>query len=114
MPALARQVPCQGCSSACSLALGLTRALAQMGHATAEAVVRAGLQLVPFSFTGTSEAVAVSNIGVSGIPVEVVGPDRRQDAMAGVKRDFPGMIVIDFTLPQAVNGARKVQPRAWW
>ena len=77
----------------------------QMGHATAEAVVRAGLQLVPFSFTGVSEAVAVSNIGVSGMPVEVVGPERRQEAMASVQHEFPGVIVIDFTLPTAVNGA---------
>ena len=49
----------------------------QMGHATAEAVVRAGLQLVPFSFTGSSEAVAVGNVGVEGIPVELVGPEER-------------------------------------
>lgn len=38
----------------------------QMGHATAEAVVRAGLTLVPYSLTGESEAVAVGNVGVSG------------------------------------------------
>lgn len=37
-----------------------------MGHATAEAVVRAGLTLVPYSLTGESEAVAVGNVGVSG------------------------------------------------
>lgn len=29
----------------------------QMGHATAEAVVKAGLQLIPYSFTGRSNAV---------------------------------------------------------
>ena len=76
-----------------------------MGHATAEAVVRAGLELVPFSFTGVSEAVAVSNIGVSGIPVEVVTPERRQQALDEIRQQFPDMIVIDFTLPAAVNGA---------
>ena len=42
--------------------------LQQMGHATAEAVVRAGLTLVPYSLTGESEAVAVGNVGVSGEP----------------------------------------------
>ena len=50
----------------------------QMGHATAEAVLRAGLTLVPVSFTGASEAVAVGNVGVSGVPVELVGPAERQ------------------------------------
>ena len=57
-----------------------------MGHATAEAVVRAGLKLVPFSFTGESEGVAVESIGVSGIPVELILPQARQDAMEKVQR----------------------------
>ena len=64
----------------------LASALAQMGHATAEAVVRAGLTLVPYSLTGQSEAVAVGNVGVSGIPVELVGPSQRQEAIEKIKR----------------------------
>lgn len=58
----------------------------QMGHATAEAVVRAGFTLVPYSLTGQSEAVAVGNVGVSGIPVELVGPSQRQEAIDKIKR----------------------------
>lgn len=77
-----------------------------MGHATAEAIIRAGLNLVPFSFTGESEGVAVANIGVAGIPVELIQPDERQAAMERVKADYPGLIVIDYTLPSAVNGAQ--------
>ena len=76
----------------------------QMGHATAEAVVRAGLQLVPWSFTGESEAVVVGNVGVSGIPVQLIGPEKRQKAMEKVKSEYPGVVMIDFTLPGAVNG----------
>ena len=76
----------------------------QMGHATAEAVVRAGLQLVPVSFTGASEAVAVGNVGVSGIPVELVHPGERQSAMESVIAQYPGLVLIDFTLPSVVNG----------
>lgn len=34
-----------------------------MGHAAAEAIVKAGLTLVPFTLTGYSAGVAVSNIG---------------------------------------------------
>eukprot|EP00884_Botryococcus_braunii_P011018 jgi/Botrbrau1/19918/Bobra.0059s0035.1 len=75
----------------------------KMGHATAEAVIRAGLELIPFSFTGQSEAVAVGNVGVSGYPVELIGPERRQEAMERVLAAYPGIIIIDFTLPQAVN-----------
>lgn len=76
----------------------------QMGHATAEAVVSAGLELVPWSFTGESEAVVVGNIGVSGIPVQLIGKKERQDAMQRVKDEYPGLVMIDFTLPGAVNG----------
>lgn len=81
-----------------------------MGHATAEAIVRAGLNLVPFSFTGESEGVAVENIGVSGIPVELVLPDERQRAMDRVKEEYPGVVMIDYTLPTAVNGAPTAVP----
>ena len=81
-----------------------------MGHATAEAVVRAGLQLVPFSFTGASEGVAVGNIGICGIPVELVGPEKRQEAMDRIKADFPGLVLIDYTLPSVVNGG----DRCWY
>jgi len=74
-----------------------------MGHATAEAVLRAGLTLVPFSFTGSSEAVAVGNVAVSGYPVELIGPKARQKALRDVKAAFPGLVVVDYTLPTAVN-----------
>lgn len=37
-----------------------------MGHAAAEAIVKAGLTLVPFTLTGYSAGVAVSNIGAPG------------------------------------------------
>mmetsp|Transcript_4409 Transcript_4409/g.12723 ORF Transcript_4409/g.12723 Transcript_4409/m.12723 type:complete len:332 (-) Transcript_4409:463-1458(-) len=75
----------------------------KMGHATAEAVVRAGLELVPISFTGESEGIAVESIGVSGIPVELILPEKRQLVMEQVKMDYPGVLVIDYTLPSAVN-----------
>ena len=67
--------------------------------------MRAGLNLVPVSFTGESEGVAVHNIGVSGVPVELILPEERQQAMDRVKAAYPGLVVVDFTLPTAVNGA---------
>ena len=84
-----------------------------MGHATAEAVVRAGLQLVPFSFTGSSEAVAVGNVGVEGIPVELVAPEERQEAMQQVKEKYKDLVIIDFTLPQAVNSKHQHDMCTW-
>jgi 4-hydroxy-tetrahydrodipicolinate reductase len=75
----------------------------RMGHATAEAIVRAGLQLVPYTLTGFSAGVAVSNIGILGIPVEVVGKDRRQEALDEIKAKYPNLIIVDYTLPAVVN-----------
>lgn len=61
----------------------------KMGHATAEAVVRAGLQLVPFTFCGISKGVAVGNVGISGIPVERVTPEKRSQVRCCL-RSWPG------------------------
>jgi 4-hydroxy-tetrahydrodipicolinate reductase len=87
-----------------------------MGNATAEAVVRAGLTLIPYSFTGASEAVAIGNVGISGIPVELISPEERQEAMDVAKERWPDMIIVDYTTPTAVNGALSnflSQPGAW-
>lgn len=75
-----------------------------MGHSTAEAVVRAGLTLVPYTFTGRSEAVAVGNVGVCGLPVELITREERQNALNSILKDYPDLVVIDYTLPSAVNG----------
>jgi hypothetical protein len=61
-----------------------------MGHAAAEAIVRAGLPLVPYTLTGYSAGVAVGGVGVAGIPVEVVGRETRQEALDRVKRLYGG------------------------
>eukprot|EP00879_Flechtneria_rotunda_P024905 GHRR01026431.1.p1 GENE.GHRR01026431.1~~GHRR01026431.1.p1 ORF type:complete len:136 (+),score=25.71 GHRR01026431.1:215-622(+) len=80
-----------------------------MGHAAAEAVVKAGLTLVPFTLTGYSAGVAVSNIGVAGIPVEVVGRDRRQEIMSRIQDKHPDLIIVDYTTPNCVNGEEPIQ-----
>jgi len=75
-----------------------------MGHATAGAIVKAGLPLVPFTLTGISRGVAVENIGVHGIPVEIIGKERRQERMQEIMEQYPGLIVVDYTMPYCVNG----------
>ncbi|KAL4431758.1 hypothetical protein ABPG77_002974 [Micractinium sp. CCAP 211/92] len=100
-------LPRQRCTVAVAAAAGppimVNSCTGKMGHATAEAVVRAGLTLVPYSLTGQSEAVAVGNVGVSGIPVELVGPTQRQVALEKIRSQYPDMVVVDYTLPSAVN-----------
>ena len=47
---------------------------------------------------------AVGNVGVEGIPVELVLKSERQEAMERIKAEYPNLIMIDYTLPQSVNG----------
>lgn len=72
----------------------------QMGLAAAEAVVRGGFTLVPYTLTGSSIGVAVQKQAVEGIPVEVVGPDSRQEAMEMILEKYPRLVVVDYTLPR--------------
>ena len=78
--------------------------LLQMGHAAAEAMVAAGLTLIPYTLTGYSAGVAVSNVGIRGVPVELVGRDRRQKVMEQILEKHPDLIVVDYTTPYCVNG----------
>jgi len=48
-----------------------------MGRAVAEAAVKAGLPLVPYTLCGAAEAAASSSVEVSGQLLKLVGPDTR-------------------------------------
>ena len=87
--------------------LSFDHCVVQMGHAAAEAVVAAGLTLVPFTLTGYSAGVAVSNVGIRGLPVELVGRERRQEVMGQILQQHPNLIVVDYTTPYCVNGEQQ-------
>ncbi|GLC46479.1 hypothetical protein PLESTM_001879900 [Pleodorina starrii] len=70
----------------------------KMGHAAAESLVAHGFPLVPHTFTGLSVGVAVKNIGVRGVPVQLVGEERRQAALEAIKSNYPSIMVVDYTL----------------
>lgn len=59
---------------------------------------------MPYTLSGYSAGVAVSNLAVLGVPVELVGKERRQEAMDIVKELYPDLIVVDFSTPYCVNG----------
>ena len=72
----------------------------KMGFATAESVVMAGLDLVPVSFAAVDSK---QQVAVKDVPVDVWPISSRDEVIADVKAQFPGLLVIDFTLPDAVN-----------
>lgn len=73
----------------------------KMGGAVAEAAVRAGLQLVPVCLTGPGLGRSFS---IQGVNVESVDSQERERVMDQVLQDYPNVIVVDYTLPAAVNG----------
>jgi hypothetical protein len=57
------------------------------------------------SLTLTQHAfLLLCTAGVAGIPVEVVGKERRQDIMNRIREQHPRLIVVDYTTPNCVNG----------
>jgi 4-hydroxy-tetrahydrodipicolinate reductase len=58
-------------------ALMVNSCTGKMGRAVAEAAVKAGLPLVPYTLCGAAEAAASSSVEVSGQLLKLVGPDTR-------------------------------------
>lgn len=88
-------------SSFGDLALMVNDCSGKMGGAVAEAAVGAGMQLVPVCLTGPGMG---REFNIQGITVQSVDSKDREAVMDQVMKDYPNVIVVDYTLPAAVNG----------
>eukprot|EP00775_Hariotina_reticulata_P005324 gene5324-5559_t len=70
-----------------------------MGRAVAEAAVKAGLPLVPYTLCGAAEAAASSSVEVSGQHLKLVGPDTRDQLI----EQYPSLIMVDYTVPDVIH-----------
>jgi len=73
-----------------------------MGQAVAEAAVRAGLELVPYSLCGPAEAVG-TQLPVAGAAVTLIGPDGRDARIGELKARYPRLLMVDYTVPDAIH-----------
>ncbi|XP_044481120.1 4-hydroxy-tetrahydrodipicolinate reductase 2, chloroplastic-like isoform X3 [Mangifera indica] len=73
----------------------------KMGKAVIKAADTIGLQLVPVSFG--SEEESGKTLEVCGKEILVHGPSDRESVLASVFDKYPNMIVVDYTVPSAVN-----------
>lgn len=73
----------------------------KMGQAVIKAAVSAGLHLVPVSFSSSVEAV--KTVEVCGKEIQVHGPSERESVLASLFDENPTMVVVDYTVPAAVN-----------
>ena len=73
-----------------------------MGKAVIKAAEAAGLYVVPVSFGCEEESGQTFQIG--GKEFLVHGPSDREAVLASVRDKYPNLIVVDYTVPSAVNG----------
>ena len=73
-----------------------------MGRAVAEAAISAGLQLVPVSFSSLEKPGRTLKVG--NTEIQIHGPSERESVLSSVFHEFPDVIVVDYTVPDAVNG----------
>ncbi len=66
-------------------------------HAIAEETI----ELIPRSLTGSE--IEVDSVTVENVPIRLIKPEARQDAVSAIKSSEGPFICVDFTLPDAVN-----------
>ncbi|KAL6573950.1 4-hydroxy-tetrahydrodipicolinate reductase 2, chloroplastic [Orobanche hederae] len=73
----------------------------KMGRAVLEAAMAAGLNPVPIALGGLEDSGRILDFG--GKQVEVFGDSDREAILSSVFDDYPNLIVVDYTVPAAVN-----------
>ncbi|KAH6773726.1 Dihydrodipicolinate reductase [Perilla frutescens var. hirtella] len=73
----------------------------KMGRAVLEAAMSAGLNPVPVALGGPDDAGKI--LDFNGKQIEVHGPSDRESILSSTFKDYPDLIVVDYTVPAAVN-----------
>ncbi|XP_062176808.1 4-hydroxy-tetrahydrodipicolinate reductase 1, chloroplastic-like [Alnus glutinosa] len=73
----------------------------KMGMAVIKAADSAGVNVVPVSFGSAEESG--QTLQVHGKDIVVHGPADRENVLASVFNEHPNLIVVDYTVPSAVN-----------
>ncbi|WVZ81623.1 hypothetical protein U9M48_028978 [Paspalum notatum var. saurae] len=73
----------------------------KMGKAVVEAAVSAGLQLVPVSFSAME--VPDGKLEICDREIHIHDPSESEKVLPSIVKEYPDLIVIDYTVPGAVN-----------
>ncbi|KAL2650589.1 hypothetical protein R1flu_018717 [Riccia fluitans] len=73
----------------------------RMGRAVAEAAIGAGLKIAPYTITGGP--VPEEPLDILGSKVKVCGKERRDEVLDLVRKQYSGLVMVDYTVPDAVN-----------
>ncbi|KAJ0921302.1 putative 4-hydroxy-tetrahydrodipicolinate reductase [Helianthus annuus] len=86
---------------AVALPIMVNSCMGKMGQAVVEAGISAGLHIIPASFGIEKDAGKTVKLG--GKDIQVHGPSDRETILASVLEKYRNLIVVDFTVPNAVN-----------
>ncbi|KAM7489344.1 hypothetical protein LguiB_026828 [Lonicera macranthoides] len=73
----------------------------KMGKSVIEAAISAGLHVVPVSFGRLDDSRKTVQVG--GKEIQLHGPTEREKVLSNVFDEYPNLIVVDYTVPSAVN-----------
>ncbi len=73
-----------------------------MGIEVGQVVLERGHTLVPFSVTG--DMVKDTTCRVSDMEIALVPFSKRNEVIDSIKEEYPGLILVDYTHPSAVDG----------
>lgn len=99
-PDLANASPTQ--NSGLSFPILINGCTGKMGRAVADAAVCAGLQLVPITFSNVEKPS--KDLHVGNVEIKIHGPSERENVLSSILNEFPNLVVVDYTVPDAVNG----------
>eukprot|EP00271_Cylindrocystis_brebissonii_P007453 TRINITY_DN21001_c0_g1_i1.p1 TRINITY_DN21001_c0_g1~~TRINITY_DN21001_c0_g1_i1.p1 ORF type:complete len:391 (-),score=71.00 TRINITY_DN21001_c0_g1_i1:228-1400(-) len=74
----------------------------KMGQSVAQAAVAAGIHVLPVALAGPQ--VAEHTVEINGLSLRVVPAELRDEVLDEALAKHPGLIIVDYTLPAAVNG----------
>ena len=76
----------------------------KMGQSVGEAALRAGLELVPYTFCSTDDAKKMKSVKVGGKDVQLVPPGPERTALfLQLQKQYPLMIAVDYTVPDVIH-----------
>ncbi|CAA3013359.1 4-hydroxy-tetrahydrodipicolinate reductase 1, chloroplastic-like [Olea europaea subsp. europaea] len=93
--------PVQSTSQNLGLPIMVNGCTGKMGRAVLEAAISAGLHPIPVALGGPLDSGKIVDIG--GKEIEIHGTSQREDILSSVLTEYPNLIVVDYTVPAAVN-----------
>eukprot|EP00955_Chlamydomonas_euryale_P101666 365362-Chlamydomonas_euryale.AAC.21 len=93
-----------GAAAGAKPALLINSCTGKMGQAVGEAALRAGLEVLPYTFSSAADASRNATVDVGGVAVATVppGPDR-VTLVRSLQKSHPGFITVDYTVPDVIH-----------